>query len=127
TAPLPSSISIEKFSEPLIDTPQRVTVVPQFVMQEQAVSTLRDTLRNVPGISLAGGEAGAQGDNLTVRGFTALNDIFLDGVRDFGSYYRDSFNYEQVEALEGPAGIQFGRGSTGGVINQESKIPGMEK
>ena len=127
TAPLPSSISIEKFSEPLIDTPQSVTVVPQFVMQEQAVSTLRDTLRNVPGISLAAGEAGAQGDNLTVRGFTARNDIFLDGVRDFGSYYRDSFNYEQVEALEGPAGIQFGRGSTGGVINQESKIPAMEK
>ena len=71
----------------------------------------------------AAGEAGAQGDNLTIRGFTARNDIFLDGIRDFGSYYRDSFNYEQVEALEGPAGIQFGRGSTGGVVNQESKIP----
>ncbi len=103
--------------------PQSITVVPQYVMQDQGVSTLRDTLRNVPGISLAAGEAGAQGDNLTIRGFTARNDIFLDGIRDFGSYYRDSFNYEQVEALEGPAGIQFGRGSTGGVINQESKIP----
>ena len=85
--------------------------------------TLRDALRNVPGISLAAGEAGAQGDNLTIRGFTARNDIFLDGIRDFGSYYRDSFNYEQVEVLEGPAGVQFGRGSTGGVINQESKVP----
>ena len=120
-------ISMEKFSEPLIDTPQSVTVVPQFVMQDQGLSTLRETLRNVPGISLAAGEAGAQGDNLTIRGFTARNDIFLDGIRDFGSYYRDSFNFEQVEALEGPAGIQFGRGSTGGVVNQESKIPGVEK
>jgi catecholate siderophore receptor len=45
----------------------------------------------------------------------------------FGSYYRDSFNYEQVDALEGPAGIQFGRGSTGGVINQESKVPQADK
>jgi catecholate siderophore receptor len=120
-------VSMQKFPEPLIDTPQSVTVVPQFVMQDQGLSTLRDTLRNVPGISLAAGEAGAQGDNLTIRGFTGRNDIFLDGIRDFGSYYRDSFNFEQVEALEGPAGIQFGRGSTGGVVNQESKVPGVEK
>ncbi len=71
--------------------------------------------------------AGAQGDNLTIRGFTARNDIFLDGIRDFGSYYRDSFNFEQVEVLQGPAGVQFGRGSTGGVINQASKVPTAEK
>jgi catecholate siderophore receptor len=127
TASVANSLAIEKFSQPLIETPQSISVVPQFVMQDQGVSTLRDTLRNVPGISLAAGEAGAQGDNLTIRGFTARNDIFLDGIRDFGSYYRDSFNYEQVEALEGPAGIQFGRGSTGGVVNQESKVPGVEK
>ena len=29
--------------------------------------------------------------------------------------------------LRGPAGVQFGRGSTGGVVNQESKVPGIEK
>jgi catecholate siderophore receptor len=96
-------------------------------VKDEGVTTLRDTLRNVPGISLAAGEAGAQGDNLTIRGFTARNDIFLDGIRDFGSYYRDTFNYEQVEALEGPAGIQFGRGSTGGVVNQESKVPTVQQ
>lgn len=123
STPLPDSVSMQKFTEPLIDTPQSISVVPQFLIQDQGVSTLRDTLRNVPGISLAAGEAGAQGDNLTIRGFTARNDIFLDGIRDFGSYFRDSFNYEQVDVLEGPAGIQFGRGSTGGVINQENKIP----
>jgi catecholate siderophore receptor len=122
-----NSITMAKFTEPLIETPQSVSVVPQYVMQDQGLSTLRDALRNVPGISLAAGEAGAQGDNLTIRGFTARNDIFLDGIRDFGSYYRDSFDYEQVDVLEGPAGIQFGRGSTGGVVNQETKVPGVEK
>jgi catecholate siderophore receptor len=127
TAAAANSIAMGKFTEPLIDTPQSISVVPQFVMKDEGVSTLRDTLRNVPGISLAAGEAGAQGDNLTIRGFTARNDIFLDGIRDFGSYYRDSFNYEQVEALEGPAGVQFGRGATGGVINQESKVPEMHE
>jgi catecholate siderophore receptor len=116
-----------KFMQPLLDTPQSVSVVPQFVLHDQGNSTLRDALRNVPGISMAAGESGAQGDNLTIRGFSARNDIFLDGIRDFGSYYRDSFNFEQVEVLEGPAGVQFGRGSTGGVINQESKVPAAQK
>ncbi len=123
TASVTDAISMDKFTEPRLYTPQSVSVVPQFVLQDQGVTTLRDALRNVPGISLAAGEAGAQGDNLTIRGFTARNDIFMDGIRDFGSYYRDSFNFEQVEALEGPAGIQFGRGSTGGVINQQNKVP----
>jgi catecholate siderophore receptor len=122
---LQDEVAMTKFTSPLLDTPQSITVIPQFVIRDEGVTTLKDTLRNVPGISLAAGEAGAQGDNLTIRGFTARNDIFMDGIRDFGSYYRDAFNYEQVEALEGPAGIAFGRGSTGGVINQENKVPTM--
>ncbi|HZY61958.1 MAG TPA: TonB-dependent receptor, partial [Edaphobacter sp.] len=124
---LPDAISMTKFTEPLLTTPQSVSVVPQFVLHDEGNTTLRDALRNVPGISMAAGESGAQGDNLTIRGFTARNDIFLDGIRDFGSYYRDSFNFEQVEVLEGPASVQFGRGSTGGVINQESKVPAAQK
>jgi catecholate siderophore receptor len=127
TSSADSSMTLSKFTEPLIETPQSISVIPEYVMQDQGLSTLRDALRDVPGISLAAGEAGAQGDNLTIRGFTARNDIFLDSIRDFGSYYRDSFDYEQVDVLEGPAGIQFGRGSTGGVVNQETKIPGVEK
>ena len=123
TTGVTSSVAMTKFTEPLLETPQTVVVVPQFVLHDEQNTSLRDALRNVPGISMAAGEAGAQGDNLTIRGFTARNDIFLDGVRDFGSYYRDSFNFDQVEVLEGPAGVQFGRGSTGGVINQESKVP----
>ena len=123
TSSLPDSVSMTKFTQPLIDTPQSVAVVPQYVLHDEGNTTLRDALRNVPGISIAAGESGAQGDNLTIRGFTARNDIFLDGIRDFGSYYRDSFNFEQVEVLEGPAGVQFGRGATGGVINQSSKVP----
>ncbi|MDE2305372.1 MAG: TonB-dependent receptor, partial [Gammaproteobacteria bacterium] len=56
-------------------------------------------------------------------GFPARDDLFVDGQRDFGSYYRDPFDDEQVVVLEGPASILFGHGSTGGVINQVSKSP----
>ncbi len=117
------SIALDRYPAPLLDTPQSVSTISQAVMHEEGATTLRDALRNAPGISLAAGEGGSQGDNLTLRGFTARNDIFLDGMRDFGSYYRDPFNYQEVEVLEGPSGVTFGRGSTGGVINQESKMP----
>ncbi len=116
-------LSLDRYPVPLLDTPQSITTISQAIMHEEGATTLRDTLRNAPGISLAAGEGGSQGDNLTLRGFTARNDIFLDGMRDFGSYYRDSFNYQEVEVLEGPSSVTFGRGSTGGVINQESKAP----
>jgi catecholate siderophore receptor len=118
---------LPKFTEPLVDTPQSITVIPQNVMQSQGASTLRDVLRNVAGISLAAGEGGAQGDNLTIRGFTARNDLFIDGMRDFGSYYRDPFNYQEVEVLKGPSSVTFGRGSTGGVVNQATKSPLLDR
>jgi catecholate siderophore receptor len=117
------SLALATIPTPLLDTPQSITAIPKEVLSQQGVTTLRDALRNAPGISLAAGEGGSQGDNLTLRGFTARNDIFLDGMRDFGSYYRDPFIYQQVDVLEGPSGVSFGRGSTGGVINQESKTP----
>jgi catecholate siderophore receptor len=119
--------SSPKFPDTPLDTPQTITAVPQAVMQDQGVTTLRDALRNVAGISLAAGEGGAQGDNLTIRGFTARNDLFIDGMRDFGSYYRDPFNTQEVEVLQGPSSVTFGRGSTGGVVNQATKTPGLTR
>ncbi len=123
--PLRDEVGSSKYTEPILDTPQSISVVPQQVMSQQNTTTLRDALRNVAGISLAAGEGSSQGDNLTIRGFTARNDIFLDGMRDFGSYYRDTFNQEEVQVLEGPSAITFGRGTTGGVVNEASKQPEM--
>ncbi|NMJ40763.1 TonB-dependent siderophore receptor [Roseomonas sp. JC162] len=105
------------------DAPQTVNVVPRIVMEERAATTVREALRNVTGISLAAGEGGFSGDNLTLRGFSARSDFFIDGIRDFGQYTRDSFFLESVEVLKGPSSIMFGRGSTGGVINQITRLP----
>ncbi len=117
--------SLTKYSQPLTDTPQSINVVPRQLIDDQGITQTREALRNVPGISLGAGEAGAQGDNLTLRGFSARNDFYLDGMRDFGSYYRDPFDLESIEVLKGPASVAFGRGSTGGVINQVSKQAGL--
>jgi catecholate siderophore receptor len=111
---------------PLRDIPQTINVVPQAVIRSQGATTLGDALRNVPGISYAAPEGGTQANNVYyLRGFPAGGDLFLDGVRDIGEYNRDLFNIDQVEVLKGPSSLMFGRGSTGGIIHQVSKTPGL--
>src|SRR5262249_56816714 len=90
---------------------------------EQGVNNLADALKNVPGITLNAGEGGTHGDLVNLRGFSAGDDYFMDGLRDTGIYDRDVFDYEAVEVYKGPASTLFGRGSTGGVINQILKTP----
>jgi catecholate siderophore receptor len=114
-------------STSLQDTPQAVNVIDSQTMKQQAVTTLSDTLRNVPGITIAIGEGGTlAGDQFKIRGFDAKDDVYLDGLRDFGAYTRDSFNYEEVQVLKGPSGLMFGRGTTGGAINTISKTPFLQ-
>jgi catecholate siderophore receptor len=89
---------------------------------------LRDVLRNVPGLTITAGEGGnPAGDNLTLRGFSARNDIFVDGVRDLSPQSRDPFNLEQVDVVKGPGSAYTGRGSTGGSINLMNKTPGLRR
>ena len=113
----------DKLPGDLQNTPQSVTVVPAELMTAQANTRLEDALKNVPGITLNAGEGAARGDTVNLRGFSAFNDFFLDGIRDAAVYTRDSFNLQSVEVLKGPSATLFGRGSTGGAINQVSKAP----
>ncbi|MFA6961216.1 MAG: TonB-dependent siderophore receptor [Opitutaceae bacterium] len=119
--------SSPKFTAPLIDTPQTVVVIPREVFEQQGATTLRDVLRNTPGITFAAGEGGtANGDQMTIRGFDARTDIFVDGIRDAGTYTRDAFNLEQVEVIKGPSSSVTGRGSTGASVNLVSKTPRLD-
>jgi catecholate siderophore receptor len=119
-------ISSPKYTEPLRDVPQSITVIPRAVFQEQGATTLREVLSNVPGITMVAGEGGTPaGDNLTIRGFNARNDVFVDNVRDLGPQTRDPFNLEQVEVVKGPGSVFSGRGSTGGTVNMVSKSPAL--
>ena len=95
---------------------------------EQGATSLTDALRNVPGLTIAAGEGGTPaGDNLTLRGNSARNDIFVDGVRDLNPQTRDPFNLEQIEVTKGPTSAVSGRGSAGGTINLISKAPNLDR
>jgi catecholate siderophore receptor len=116
-----NSTAITKLPADLHDVPQSVVVVNKALMQSQGASSLADALRNVAGITLGGAEGGQIGNNINLNGFSARTDIYLDGFRDRGQYYRDTFAIDEVEVLMGPSSMLFGRGSTGGVINQVTK------
>jgi catecholate siderophore receptor len=105
----------------LRDIPQAVVVIDHALLQSQGATSFQDALRNAPGVTVGAAEGGSIGNNVNLRGFTARTDIYLDGFRDRGQYYRDTFDLEAIEVLYGPSSMLFGRGSTGGVINQVSK------
>lgn len=110
-----------KIDAPLRDIPQTVNVVPQSVIKDQGAQSMEDVLKNVPGIGLSSGDG--QRDQVTIRGFSAIGDMYVDGLRDDALYFRDLSNVERVEVVKGPAAVLYGRGSSGGLINSVSKKP----
>jgi catecholate siderophore receptor len=120
--------SSHKISKPLIDTAKTITVINQAVMSDRNADSLRDALRNVSGISMAAGEGGSPtGDSMSIRGFSATSDIFVDGIRDIAGYNRDMYNVEQVEVAKGPGSAVSGRGSTGGSVNLSTKTAKLDE
>ncbi|WP_431096932.1 TonB-dependent receptor [Polaromonas aquatica] len=113
--------SVGKMPVAAKDIPQSLTVVNEKLMHDQGKDSFKSALENVIGITFEAGEGGRVGDNIRIRGFSAAGDIYTDGIRDIAQYNRDNFNTERVEVLRGAASMLFGRGSTGGVINQVSK------
>jgi catecholate siderophore receptor len=118
--------SFSKLPAELRDIPQSVTIIDKALMQSQGATSLTSALRNVPGLTVGAAEGGTIGTNINLNGFSARTDIYLDGMRDRGQYYRDTFALESIEVLMGPSSMLFGRGSTGGVINQVLKKPSLK-
>lgn len=103
------------------DVPQSLTIVTEQLIRDRTADTVRDALRNVSGVTFNAGEGGRTGDLVTIRGYSATGDLYLDGIRDIAQYNREVFNLQQIDVLRGSASVLFGRGSTGGIVNQVSK------
>jgi catecholate siderophore receptor len=115
-------LSSSKFAEPILNTPKTVTVLTKEILEDKNVTSLRDAVRETPGVTLGTGEGGnAFGDRFFIRGFDARNDVFVDGIRDPGVLVRENYNTEQIEILKGPASSYAGRGTTGGALNVVTK------
>ena len=120
-------VTSNKMTGPLLDTPQTVTVIPGTIIAERGATTLTQALRNTPGITFDAGENGfsTSTNNFKIRGFDTSGSIFVDGVRNSGSFARDMFNVDQVEVIKGAA-ADNGRGGAAGYVNLVTKTPQLE-
>lgn len=116
-----NSVTATKTDTPLLNVPQTVQVVTREQLDDQALRSLGELLRYVPGTTVGQGEGNR--DQITLRGQNTTADFFLDGVRDDTQYFRGLYNLERVEVLKGPYALIFGRGGGGGIINRVQKTP----
>jgi iron complex outermembrane receptor protein len=114
--------TVGKSAEDPLNIPQALQVINKDLFADQGARDATDIYRNISGVSFFS-YAG-----VTFRGFRQ-DQSFYDGMRGnpfIGFSVPQLFNIERVEVLKGPAGLFFGPGSPGGIINYVSKVPGDE-
>ncbi|MBE8718513.1 TonB-dependent receptor [Cellvibrio polysaccharolyticus] len=102
------------------ETPATLDVLTQERMQIEGLRTSVEALNAAPGVN-SGTLPGSVGVS-SMRGFTSTAIAYLfDGVRVTGSNSAirnfDTFNFERVEILKGPASVLYGEGALAGAIN----------
>lgn len=108
------------------ETPAAIDIVTQQEMQERGLRTLTEVFNAVPGV-MSGNLPGEPGVT-SIRGFSrGAVGYMLDGmsVPDplFMTRNYDSFTFERVEVLKGPASVISGNGALAGTINLVTKQP----
>ncbi|MBY0507174.1 MAG: TonB-dependent receptor [Bryobacteraceae bacterium] len=125
-----ASVSITKSPASLIDTPYAIQMIPQALLESRNIQDIKDLYRNISGVTDSPYSA------MTFRGFTQ-REVLFNGVRGnpYGSLDNDIndagfstsqgrlSNIEFVEVLKGPAGVLFGGGEAGGIINFVTRKP----
>lgn len=116
-----TTTTIGKGTQTLRDIPQSITIVTEKLIDDRNLDTLKDVLHNTAGVTFQAAEGGEEDIRLRSFSLATSGDIFIDGMRDAAFYERDTFNNDRIELLRGSASMLFGRGSTGGAVNQVSK------
>lgn len=117
------AVTATKTDTPLIQIPQSITVVTPQEIQDQGALTMQSALQYTAGVTNEGDDT--RGDFNVIRGFSAVN--YLDGLkREFGFVYlprNEIYSLDRIDVLLGPAAVLYGAGSSGGLVNMESKRP----
>ncbi len=110
----------------LRETPASVELISEDAMQRRGARTLEEALAGAAGLTV-GGLASSPGI-ASMRGFTGGFVTYLfDGVRistpTMSNRPQDSWNYERIEVLKGPASVLHGEGAMGGAVNFVPRKP----
>lgn len=115
---------------PIRETPQSVSVMTSQRMEDQQLTTIRQTLEQTPGITLV--SSGTERFQATSRGYQITN-YQLDGVNSHSDYggaagpasqsLADMAMFDRVELVRGAAGLATGAGDPSGAVNMVRKKP----
>ena len=111
------------------ELPASIESVDSATIQERGDYTIMDAITRATGVSGVGsGGNGAM--SFSTRGFSGTNSVGLaeDGMRlstgaGTQNYPNDSWGYERIEVLRGPASVVYGSGTVGATINAVRKAP----
>lgn len=106
-----------------LEIPQSVQVLSRQLIEDQAALQITDLYRSISGVSLF------SYSGVVFRGFRQ-DEVLYDGLRGdpFGGFaVPQLFNIERVEILKGPAGMLYGSGQPGGLINYVTKQPDPDR
>jgi iron complex outermembrane receptor protein len=108
------------------ETPASVEILTQADLQVRGLRTARETFNDVVG-AVAGNVPGNPAV-VSLRGFAGNTvSILQDGVRISTStvVQRDTntWHYDRIEVLKGPASVLYGEGALAGVINKVTRKP----
>lgn len=108
------------------ETPASVEVLTQDDLQIRGLRTAREAFNDVVG-AIAGNVPGNPAV-VSLRGFAGNTvSILQDGVRVSAStvVQRDSntWHYDRIEVLKGPASVLYGEGALAGVVNKVTRKP----
>ncbi|ALN78919.1 TonB-dependent receptor [Lysobacter antibioticus] len=112
------------------ELPATLDVLDRNDIQARGLRDSVEALRAMPGV-MAGNLPGQPGV-ASMRGFAsgAISYLF-DGVRltssGFSSRNWDSFNFERIEVLKGPASVLYGEGVLAGAINYVPKSAQLDE
>lgn len=124
------TVTASGYAQSVKEAPASVTVISSEEIQRKSYTTVAEILKNVPGVSIAGG--GAE-QSVRIRGMGADYTLFLVDGRPQqdnqafglnGSLAGNPVNFlppvdtiERIEVIRGPASALYGSDAMGGVIN----------
>ena len=110
----------------IMDTPQSVTVIPDFVTDEQLATNLSEVLVNDS--SVTGGSEKWNRQVFNIRGFEldSGSGYLINGQQQWSHYVQPIETLQQVEVLKGPSSMLYGQSGPGGLINMVTKKPTYE-
>ncbi|UZE14338.1 TonB-dependent siderophore receptor [Pseudomonas sp. B21-053] len=108
------------------ETPQAVTVITRQRMDDQAMTSVNDVVKNTPGLFLSQ-SSGPGRQTYSSRGFD-IDNIMYDGLPSSYSGYTMGVQpnlamFDRVEVIRGATGLVTGAGNPSAAINMVRKRP----